>query len=51
MNWGGEEGPFWRKAPPPLPSPNPTPSPPKTFVKVYGGTGGTGGQTLAHVSR
>ena len=25
--------------------------PPKTFVKVYGGTGGTGSQTLAHVSR
>ena len=41
MNWGGEEGAFWRKAPPPQ----------KTFAKVYGGTGGTGSQTLAHVSR
>ena len=25
--------------------------PPKALAKVYGGTGGTGGQTLAHVSR
>ena len=31
MNWGGEEGPFWRKAPPPLPKPHPFS--PKDFCK------------------
>ena len=33
MNWGGEEGPFWRKAPSPFPRP-PFPHPPKTFVFI-----------------
>ena len=58
MNWGGEEEPFWGggfktifKNVPPPPTPNPTPPPPKTFAKVYGGTGGTESQTLAHISR
>ena len=37
---GGKAPPFWKRAPFPLPEP--LPYPPKTFIRVDGGTGGTG---------
>lgn len=39
-SWGGKAPPFWKRAPFPLPEP--LPYPPKTFIRVDGGTGGTG---------